>query len=144
VEMELAGRRTLVAHGDGVGRGDLKYRALKAVIRSRAAVTAFRLLHPDLGRRIATLASSTERKAGSGDPGSRWRAAFIEGWARERLAENPALDLVIAGHAHLPALLEVDPGRWYVNAGDWLDAYSYVVLRQGGGPPELRTWPREH
>src|SRR5687768_494547 len=28
VEMQLAGRRTLVAHGDGVGKGDLKYRAM--------------------------------------------------------------------------------------------------------------------
>src|SRR5690606_36970655 len=46
---ELGGRRTLVAHGDGLGRGDHKYRVLKAVIRSRPAILGFRLLHPEIG-----------------------------------------------------------------------------------------------
>jgi UDP-2,3-diacylglucosamine hydrolase len=51
--IDLGGRRALVAHGDGLGRGDFKYRALKAVIRSRAAIGAFRVLHPELGLRLA-------------------------------------------------------------------------------------------
>src|SRR3954466_6103402 len=41
LEMDLGGRRALVAHGDGVGSGDVKYRMLKAVIRSRASIRAF-------------------------------------------------------------------------------------------------------
>src|SRR5215211_1640097 len=66
-ELELAGRWTLVAHGDGVGRGDYKYRALKRFIRSPVVVGAFRVLHPDLGTRIARIASTTEHKADTGD-----------------------------------------------------------------------------
>jgi UDP-2,3-diacylglucosamine hydrolase len=143
VEMELAGRRALVAHGDGVGRGDLKYRALKRVIRSRPAVGAFRALHPDLGRRIAMLASSTEHKAGTGDASSQGRAAFIRAWAEEVLRERPELELVLAGHAHVASLSEVTPGRYYVNSGDWIGAeWWYVELPAGGGAPVLRSWPR--
>jgi UDP-2,3-diacylglucosamine hydrolase len=143
VEMVLGGRRTLVAHGDGVGAGDIKYRMLKAVIRSRASIFGFRALHPDLGRRIAQAASSTEHKAESGDIRSKNRAAFIQAWGRERLLEDPKLDLVLTGHAHVPAIEEVAPRRFYVNSGDWLRSYTYVVLPAGGGAPELRTWPVE-
>jgi UDP-2,3-diacylglucosamine hydrolase len=141
VEMTLGGRRTLVAHGDGVGRGDLKYRALKRLIRNPVTVGAFRAIHPDLGRRIALLASRTERKAASGeDPAASGRAAFIRGWGLERLRDDPGLDLVLAGHAHVASCTEAAPGRFYVNSGDWLNTFDYVVLPAGGGAPELRQW----
>jgi UDP-2,3-diacylglucosamine hydrolase len=140
VEVELGGRRALVAHGDGVGRGDLKYRALKRLIRNPLTVGAFRAIHPDLGRRIAHLASTTRHKAAGADAAAEGRAAFIEGWARERLAADPALELVLAGHAHRATVAEVAPGRYYVNSGDWLGTYDYVVLPPGGGRPELRLW----
>jgi UDP-2,3-diacylglucosamine hydrolase len=142
VELSLAGRPTLVAHGDGLGKGDFKYRALRTVIRHPVSIAAFRALHPDLGRRIAGRASSTEHKAGTGDVNSRGRAAFIQGWAEEQIREKPHLKLILAGHAHVPAIVEVEPGRFYANSGDWLrtDRYSYLVLPPDGGPPELRTW----
>lgn len=140
--LDVGGRRALVAHGDGVGKGDLKYRALKAVIRSRASIAAFRTLHPDWGRRIAMLASTTEHKAEDGDRAAKGRASFIQSWATDQLLADPSLELAIAGHAHVPALVEVAPGRWYLNSGDWLRSYSYAVLPPGGGPPELRTWTR--
>jgi UDP-2,3-diacylglucosamine hydrolase len=144
VEMTLDGRKTLVAHGDGVGKGDFKYRALKTVIRHPISIGAFRMLHPDLGRRIAGRASSTEHKAGGGDTAARGRAAFIRGWAEEQLRADPSLELVLAGHAHVASIDEVEPGRFYVNSGDWLAANrSYVVLPPGGGPPELRRWTGE-
>jgi UDP-2,3-diacylglucosamine hydrolase len=37
VELELGGRRALVAHGDGLGPGDLGYKLLKRMLRSRPA-----------------------------------------------------------------------------------------------------------
>jgi UDP-2,3-diacylglucosamine hydrolase len=143
VEMTLGGRRTLVAHGDGVGRGDLKYRALKKLIRNPLTVGAFRALHPDWGRRIALMASSTEHKADTGDQAARGRAAFIQAWALEQMRTRPEIELILSGHAHLGSVTEVEPGRFYVNSGDWLTTFDYVVLPPGGSPPELRRWPGE-
>src|SRR5687767_8529818 len=120
VELNLGGRRTLVAHGDGVGQGDLKYRALKRTIRSPVTVGAFRLLHPDLGRWIALHASRTGEKATHLETPPGPRSVYIRDWALERLREDPGLELVLAGHAHRSAREEVEPGRWYVNSGDWL------------------------
>ncbi|HET9985679.1 MAG TPA: UDP-2,3-diacylglucosamine diphosphatase [Longimicrobiales bacterium] len=134
----LGGKPALVVHGDGVGRGDLKYRALKAVIRGRLAIGAFRVLHPELGLRLARRVSSTEAKADE-DASSRGRARYIEAWARSTLEAEPALGFVVCGHAHVPALVEVEPGRWYVNAGDWVRHFTYVVVG-AGGEPEMRRW----
>lgn len=141
VELMLAGRRTLVAHGDGLGKGDFKYRALKTLIRHPFSIGAFRSLHPDVGYRVATRASRTESKGGGFNPAGGGRAAFIRNWATEQLRSDPKLDLVLCGHSHATDRVEVEPGRWYVNSGDWLREYNYVVLPPGGGPPEPRVWP---
>ncbi|MGH7500403.1 MAG: UDP-2,3-diacylglucosamine diphosphatase [Longimicrobiales bacterium] len=137
--MELAGRPALVAHGDGLGGGDFRYRALKSILHSRATIGLFRWIHPELGLRIANSASRTETRPDS-DPGLRDRAAFIETWARGQLASDPAIAWVVCGHAHMPALIEVEPRRFYLNAGDWLTHFSYITI-DAAGTPSLKNWP---
>ncbi|MBI4543973.1 MAG: UDP-2,3-diacylglucosamine diphosphatase [Gemmatimonadetes bacterium] len=134
----LAGRPALVVHGDGVGRGDLTYRLLKNVMRSRLAVAAFRALHPELGVRLARAVSSTERRLES-DVVLRGRARFLEDWAVARLRQEPELGWVICGHAHVPALREVQPGRYYLNPGDWVRHRSYITV-SAEGRPEVHDW----
>jgi len=135
----FAGRDALVVHGDGVGRGDLKYRALKATIRSRAATLAFRALHPQLGMKLARAVSTTEAKAHA-DEAARGRASHIREWATQQLRERPEIAYVVSGHAHLPELLEFEPGRWYMNAGDWISRATYLTL-DAAGAPRLHDWP---
>jgi UDP-2,3-diacylglucosamine hydrolase len=139
VRTEIGGRPALLAHGDGLGRGDVRYRLLKALIRSRPIVGAFRALHPELGLRIARLASTTEGKPDA-TAATLGRARFIEEWATGRLLAEPGLAWVVCGHAHLPALVEVAPGRYYVNGGDWLTHWSYVTVH-ADGDPALHHWP---
>src|SRR5690606_4098149 len=124
--LDLGGRKALVAHGDGVGAGDLGYRALKRLIRHPITIGAFRLLHPDWGSWIAERVSTTEEKAIPADTSHLTRAEPIRAWARERLLEDPSLRLVVAGHSHVPELEEVAPGRFYVNSGDWVRHRTYV------------------
>jgi len=134
----LAGRAALVAHGDGLGTGDLKYRTLKRFLRSPLTVGAFRALHPELGLRVARAVSGTEDHAAQGD--TKGRADFLEAWARARLAADGALEVVVCGHSHEPARLEVAPGRWYLNAGDWLRSFTYFRMTADAAP-ELLRWP---
>jgi UDP-2,3-diacylglucosamine hydrolase len=134
----IGGRNALVAHGDGLGKGDLKYRALKSVLRSRAAIWGFRALHPELGMKLARRVSSTHGKAGH-DTSSASRAAFLEHWARERFTEDAALRLIFCGHSHLPVVIEMDAGRYYVNSGDWINHRSYVIVAADGAP-QLQSW----
>jgi UDP-2,3-diacylglucosamine hydrolase len=141
--MTLAGRRTLIAHGDGVGTGDVGYRMLKALIRHPVTVSAFRLIHPDWGAWIADRVSSTDEKAALEDATGLTRARPILAWAREQLLGDESLDLVVAGHSHVPEIAEVAPGRFYANSGDWVRHSSYLVLSSEERAPSLRSWPRE-
>lgn len=139
VRMELAGHRCFIAHGDGLGRGDLGYRILRWVLRGRATRFAFRWLHPDLGTAIARRVSRTEARLDPDDPRVLERSGTLERWARDLLGRDETLDAVLLAHTHLPRKVEVAPGRHYVNSGDWLRSASYVVLEEGT-PPRLERW----
>ena len=140
--VELAGRTVLVAHGDGLGDGDLGYRCMKRILRARVTRRLFRWLHPDLGARLARRLSGTNRPPPTSPPirsETGGRSALLQRWAAEQLERDPGLDIVAAGHAHAPSLLEVRPGRYYVNSGDWVRRRSYVTL-SASGPPTLHEW----
>jgi UDP-2,3-diacylglucosamine hydrolase len=141
--LKLAGWRVLVAHGDGVGSGDTGYRVLRWLIRNPLMVWGFRQLHPDWGSRVARTVSTTEHKVGALADEQMSRAAPVRNWAVERLNEDPELDLVIAGHVHLPEITQIQPGRFYVNAGDWINHFSYVTLPPDRSSPALHYWTGE-
>ena len=126
--LEVGGRRAYVAHGDGLGGGDWGYRLLKWSSRSRPGRFAFRLLHPGVGIPLARLASSTEGKGERGDDYVSPRAPRLAALAHDLLRAQDDLDLVIFGHTHHPVLEEVAPGRFYLNAGDWIDSCTYAVV----------------
>lgn len=146
--LDLAGWRTLLAHGDGVGEGDLGYRLLRQVIRSRPARWAFRWLHPDLGAQVARAVSFTEGRPAESAPEENERAAALRRWAERRLAEEADLDLVVMGHTHVPDFRRTPPGSggrtrpgYYVNTGDWVHHSTYLVLEEDGAPPRMKEWP---
>ena len=68
-------------------------------------------------------------------------APRVEAWAREQLKSFPDIDLVLVGHSHMPVWLEVEPGRFYLNTGDWIEHMTYAVLPTTKRAPELRRWP---
>ena len=133
----IAGKPALVAHGDGLGSGDLRYRFLKTVVRSPVTIGLFRWLHPDLGIRIAQAVSRTEGR--ETDDAMRGRAAFIREWALRQLAREPDLHYVVCGHSHLPDVVEADAGRWYLNAGDWINHFTYIEVTPDEAP-KLARW----
>ena len=134
-----AGLRTFLAHGDGLGAGDLGYRALRLLLRGRLTRFAFSLLTPDLGDRIAGRVSQTDNRRGAPTADDKARSAALEARAVAKLEEEPELDLVVLGHTHIPVLRQVAEGRWYLNAGDWVHHCTYAVLQEGE-PPRLLTW----
>ncbi len=136
---EIAGTSVLIAHGDGLGKGDLPYKALRAALRAAPTRWAFRWLHPDLGARLARRLSRTRAHAAAGAAATGARARPLFDWAAERLASDPTLGMVVAGHAHEPQVAEVAPGRFYVNTGDWVVHRSYATTGEDGRPI-LHEW----
>jgi len=136
---EIAGRRTLLAHGDGLGEGDAGYLVVKSVLRSPITHFAFGCLPVAVGDRIASGVSNTKDRWDQWGAAQEERSAALEAWVVQTMAADRELELVLLGHTHLPMVREVAPGRWYVNSGDWVFHQSYVTLHEGE-PPILTDW----
>ena len=129
-ELDLAGRRAWVIHGDGLTEQHWSAALLHHVLRHRWTVSAFRALHPAMGfwladRLSGVLADSTKDQAVL-DRAQQAQARY----ARGVLEQRPELQLVLMAHTHRPALEVVAPGRVYCNPGAWLDGFRYAIVTE--------------
>ena len=139
VDLPLAGRAAHVCHGDGLAETKLGGRIIHRVLRSRPVVGTFRLLHPDLGFALADRLSDGLAESNRSDAAITAAAAAQERWARTYLDAHPAIRLLVMGHTHRRALVEHAPGRFYVNAGQWMVDRHYAVVT--AGRIDLLAWP---
>ncbi len=130
--IEVGGRTTYLAHGDGLAHDDWSYRLLKKVVRSEPARRAFRSLHPDLADRIVRWLTRTPERESEEPTGELERARALSEHAVEILEARREFELVVFGHAHRPELREVDKGRHYLNPGDWIHSFSYGLVTPQG------------
>ena len=122
----IQGRRFWIAHGDGLGSGDLGYKLLKRVLRNPVATALYGLLHPDLGLRLATLTSHASRAYQHPPVGLAERV--------RREVADPVFaeghDVVVLGHLHVPTLWE-ENGKALVILGDWVENCTYLKVEGG-------------
>lgn len=142
----LGSYRALVIHGDGVRATGSGYHKRHPILRSRVfRWLTQRLVHLDrIYDGIARWSGTklyVQRQLRGEDTGPKPYVPLIEMWATRALREKPDIDVVLAGHSHLPALVEVEPKRYYLNTGDWISHMTYGVLPAAGGEPGLRRWP---
>lgn len=114
-----------VEHGDGLrDQEDRGYRMIRPVMRNNLAIKALRALHPDMATRIAMGSSGASRSYRARDGGEGLRQIALS-----TLSADPALDLLVYGHSHVATLERSPTGGVFGNAGSWLDAATYLVIR---------------
>lgn len=124
---ELQGRKITMTHGDHLLPGDLAYKALKALIRSGAAIAAARAVHPDILFAFARRFSWTSKKI---------TEKQTERAAKILLSRAPGAyfgtgnDVFVTGHVHYPCL-ERFGDKIFVILGDWEKHCSYLELMNG-------------
>ncbi len=125
---DIAGWRAYVHHGDGLRvEEDRRYRALRRLLRNRAAIWAFRhLIHPDWASRLALGSSAASRTYTAQDRGEGLRKI-----GRTLLADDSSLDLVLLGHSHVPDLERAASGGVIANAGTWLGDSTFLRIDEG-------------
>lgn len=144
--LRLGSLKALVIHGDGVGQSTTAYNKRHPILRSRwFRWFAQRIAHVDRIYDAVDRSSATKRMvarhAAGQDTGPKPAAPLIEAWARQALARDNDVDVVFAGHSHLPADIEVIPGRYYINSGDWITHMTYVEIPADGARPRIMKWP---
>lgn len=129
IERTFNGKKFLIAHGDGLGPGDLKYKFLKSILRNPLAQWIYRRIHPDTGVSVAEWFSELgpkhtvmkeQRFLG---PKREWLVQF----AMDKL-KTEKIDYFIFGHRHIAIEYPLVNDSLYVNLGDWIRYDSYAVF----------------
>jgi UDP-2,3-diacylglucosamine hydrolase len=124
-----------LAHGDGLGPGDRKYKALKKLFTNPIAIWAYKRLHPNFGVGFAARMSRTSRNSQSDDDhafkGEKERQLVHS----KTVLEQEWFDYFIYGHRHHEKELvlqthESEDGTkidsTYIVLGDWIHLNTFA------------------
>lgn len=131
---EFNGKYFYLAHGDGLGPGDHGYKFIKKVFANPVNQWLFRLIHPDLGIRMALYWSRTSRKVSmekekrDEDITRRLIEQRITVHSNEMLKEHPELNFLIYGHYHYPLDISLSENTRQLVLGDWITHFTYAVF----------------
>lgn len=121
-----------IAHGDGLGPGDYKYKVLKRIFEGKIPRFLFnRVMHPNLGLFLGNAWArhswqshdkETEIERFLGED-----REFLILYSKEIEAQNHH-DFYIFGHRHLKLDFRINDSSRYINLGDWIVFNSYAVF----------------
>jgi UDP-2,3-diacylglucosamine hydrolase len=125
-EFVINGKIFLLAHGDGMGKGELGYKFLKLFLNCKINRWLFGLIPPKIGFALAHFLSKKSR-AMTPDH----KEKFL-GEDKELLVQfcyqhiiNHNIDFYIFGHRHLPLEIVIEKAIYY-NTGDWINHNTYI------------------
>jgi UDP-2,3-diacylglucosamine hydrolase len=139
-DLTLAGRKSWVHHGDGLAEQKLGGKLIHRITRSRITQSVFKSLHPDFGFRLADRLSNGLAESNKTAEAMDGAATAQERFARTWLGSHPDVALMILAHTHRQKLVEVEPGRFYLNAGQWMVDRHYAVV--GAEKIWTLSWPQ--
>lgn len=130
IKIEVNGKKFFLAHGDGLGPGDRKYKFIRAVMAHPFSKWLYSwFLHPDLGLGLANYLSRRGAKHEGQHDGAfkgedrEWLILFAKDYLHKE-----HIDYFIFGHRHLALTIPLANQSLYVNLGDWINYNSYGVF----------------
>jgi len=134
LKVNLDGKRFYIAHGDGLGPGDLRYKFIKRIFTNPYCIWLYKRLHPNFGVGFAARMSRLSRTSQSNEDhdflGDRERQLLHS----KAMLKDEWFDYFIYGHRHhlkdiVIKTTENGPTKKncrYVVLGDWITLDSYA------------------
>jgi UDP-2,3-diacylglucosamine hydrolase len=122
-------KKFYLAHGDGLGPGDMGYKFLKKIFSNKICQWLLARLHPNFGVSLGNYWSKKSR-ASTGNTDKNYlgdNKEWLAIYAKEIL-QKEHFDYFIFGHRHLPINIKVGENSSYINLGDWLNYFTYAVF----------------
>ena len=150
--LELADKVFFLAHGDGLGDPDWKFRFLRGVFHNKFCQWAFSKIHPSWGMEFGLRWAKHSRLKhdGQGDPSM---AAYLDLpadspalqgnndaqylgedkeflvlFAKDYLKTHPEVNYFIFGHRHIELDLMLNRDSRLLIMGDWISKFTYAVF----------------
>ena len=126
---ENSGKKFYVHHGDGLGNGDVVFKVLRKIFRSKFCKIPFAFFHPSLGLSFGNFLSSKSRLAQQKieytniDIEKEWLVHHCR-----EILKNNHYDYMIFGHRHITLDIKINENSRYINLGDWFNKCSYAVF----------------
>ena len=129
-ELLLDGRKFVIAHGDGLGKGDFSYKLFARFIRNRFNISFLSGMHPDLA--IGIMKGLSQLSRAHKPVNLVFETDRLLNFA-ESLAAEKEFDYFVCGHNHVKGVRELSSGASkYINLGTWIDGSSpYGVFKNG-------------
>ena len=133
--LDLNGKKFYVAHGDGLGPGDLRYKFIKRIFTNPICLWIYKRLHPNLGvgfaARLSRLSRNSQNEQDHDFLGDRERQLLHS----KALLEDEWFDYFIYGHRHHLKDIVIKASERgstkndcrYIVLGDWITLDSYAV-----------------
>ena len=128
---EIYGKEFYLAHGDGLGDPDKKFKLLRTMFHSRTLQTLFSTLHPrwsvEFGLRWAKH-SRLKRIDGKEPDYMGENNEHLVLYTKEYLKNHPNINFFIYGHRHIELDLMLSSTARVLILGDWINYFSYAVF----------------
>lgn len=128
---EIYGREFYLAHGDGLGDPDKKFKILRSMFHNRFLQKAFSNIHPrwsiDFG--LSWAKHSRMKHDEEGEPqylGEQNEHLVV--YSKEYLKTHPEINFFIYGHRHIELDLMLSKTSRVLILGDWIKLFSYAVF----------------
>ena len=129
--VELHGQMFFLAHGDGLGSKDKKFKFLRAMFHSTTCHRLFSMLHPRWGIAFGlewARRSRLKREYGKEPPYQGEQNEELVIFAKEYMQSHPDINYFIFGHRHIELDLMLARSTRLMILGDWISQFSYAVF----------------
>jgi UDP-2,3-diacylglucosamine hydrolase len=131
VAIELSGKLFYLAHGDGLGDPDKKFKLLRTLFHSHTLQRLFSAIHPrwSVAWGLNWAKHSRLKRMEGKEPdylGEHHEHLVL--YAKEYLRSHPDINYFIFGHRHIELDLLLSPTARVLILGDWITHFSYAVF----------------
>ncbi len=127
IELVLSGKKFYLAHGDGLGPYDKKFKILKKIFSNRFAQWLFAISHPNVGIYIAQKWSKKSRLSHGNDNYKGQDKEWLVQYSKNLITEKE-FDYLVFGHRHFPNDIMLKKDCRFINLGDWITNFTYGVF----------------
>ncbi len=124
--IEINNKKFYIAHGDGLGKGNIIYKLIKRIYENTICQFFFKSLPSSFGISLAQFLSKRNKKNQKLSEEKLGENYLIE--YCKMVLKNQNVDFFVFGHIHRPRSIQISSNSKYVNLGDWVTHFSYAEL----------------
>lgn len=131
ITTDIYGKVFYLAHGDGLGDPDIKFKLLRRMFHNTICQRLFSAIHPRWSMWLGlTWAKHSRMKRINGEepPYMGENKEHLVLYAKQYMKSHPNVDIFIFGHRHIELDLNLSKNARMMILGDWISQFTYVVF----------------